>query len=271
MPELPEVETIYRDLEQTIAGQLLKECRILRPDYIRNTDADVFIENIVGQILESLQRRGKYILMNFGSGIILAHLGMTGKFITANGLHPLPKHAVAVFQFDNAIVLMEDIRRFGRLNYYRDKVNIPELESLGVEPLSTKLTVQYLLDKFRNRTRSIKELLLDQGIIAGLGNIYVSEILFRSRIHPLTPGGKLSSRKIDGLVQNTKDVLIEAIKNAGTTISDYRRVDDKSGGFQDFLKVYGKEGDSCPVCSRKIERITFGGRSSFFCPKCQKL
>jgi len=271
MPELPEVETICRDLNGSVTGQILKECKIARPDYVRNMNAKVLVRNIVGQTLNSINRRGKYILLDFEHGILLAHLGMTGKFITVTESKPLSKHIVAFFRFENTSLLMEDIRRFGRLNYYPAKQPVPELERLGVEPFSDDFNLVYMRDKFKNRTSSIKNLLLDQNIIAGLGNIYVTEILFRCLIHPLNPGGKLSGRKIEKLIHYTKEVLTEAIDNAGTTISDYRRVDDKSGSFQNFLNVYGKEGIDCPVCSRKIKRIVFGGRSSFFCPNCQRL
>lgn len=271
MPELPEVETICRELRDTIVGSEILRCEIFRAGYLRGESPDEFRKDVSGDIVLSVNRRGKYILWDLGAGTILSHLGMTGKFMLLEDGKEAPKHAVARFDFDDITLLMEDVRRFGRLNFYPRGSPAPEIKSLGPEPLSDDFTAGYLSRIFAGRERAVKDLLIDQRIIAGLGNIYASEILFHARIHPLTSGGSLSLYKLRKIVIITGEILELAIENAGTTISDYKRVDDKSGGFQHFLRVYGKNGDECHRCKSEIQRIIIGGRSSFFCPKCQKI
>jgi formamidopyrimidine-DNA glycosylase len=156
------------------------------------------------------------------------------------------------------------------LEYYPLGSQISEIEHLGVEPFSPNLTIKYLKHKFSPRKRAIKELLMDQGLIAGLGNIYASEILFHARIHPLTPGKELSFSNLKDLIRGTRDVLKQAIANAGTSISDYKRLDGQSGEFQNFLSVYSKNGQPCPRCKTEIQRMMINHRSTYFCPKCQK-
>ncbi|NQS97156.1 MAG: bifunctional DNA-formamidopyrimidine glycosylase/DNA-(apurinic or apyrimidinic site) lyase [candidate division Zixibacteria bacterium] len=269
MPELPEVETIVRQLRPLIRGEIIRACIIFQPSYLRGGDPAEFIDAVIGREVGSVNRRGKYILWQLDIGIVLSHLGMTGKYIIRDAGSEVPKHSVASFGFDGFNLILDDTRRFGRLRLYPVLNGIPEIESLGIEPLSESFTPEYLTGKFKGRKRSIKELILDQSIIAGLGNIYASEILFQARIHPLKPGGEISLEQLNELISSTKEILTQAIEKSGATISDYKRVDEKSGEFQNFLKVYGKTAVACPSCDSEIERIVIGGRSSFFCPKCQ--
>ena len=271
MPELPEVETICRELRKTIQGHTIIECEIFRPDYLRGGDSDQFIQSASGRRIESVDRRGKYIIWEIGVGRIVSHLGMTGKYIVQDESVKIPKHTVARFKFRDKSLLLNDVRRFGRLNLYLNGETIPALESLGVEPFSENFDLKYISTIFKDRKRPVKELLLDQSIIAGIGNIYASEILYRAKIHPLSSGSHLSKAKLKRLIESTKNILELAVDNAGTTISDYRRVDEKTGNFQNLLKVYGKEGCSCEFCQNEIKKIVFGGRSAFFCSGCQKI
>ena len=270
MPELPEVETICRELRGTIEGKTITRCDIFRPDYLRGGDAGLFIDKVVGNRIEKIIRRGKYIVWELKGAKVVSHLGMTGKYIHHDRSKELPKHTVALFDFDDITLILNDVRRFGRLNIYLNGEIINVLEKLGAEPLSKDLTLKYISAKFKDRKRQVKELLLDQSIIAGIGNIYASEILFDSHIHPSVPGDKLTKPKLNRIIDSTRKILEASIENAGTTISDYKRVDDKSGGFQNFLKVYGKEGADCIECQSEVKKIVFGGRSTFYCPKCQK-
>lgn len=270
MPELPEVETICRELRKTIEGDTIIECEIFRPDYLRGGDAGFFVKSVSGRLIVSVERRGKFIIWNIGNGKIISHLGMTGKYIVHDEALEIPKHTVAKFKLKNKTLLLNDVRRFGRLNLYMNGETIPVLEMLGVEPFSENFDLKYISTKFKDRKRPVKELLLDQSIIAGIGNIYASEILYRARIHPLTSGSRLSNAKLIRLIDSTKSILESAVENAGTTISDYRRIDEKTGNFQNFLKVYGKDGCLCESCQKEIKKIVFGGRSAYFCSGCQK-
>ena len=270
MPELPEVETTCRELRSTVEGKTITDCKILRPDYLRGGDSGFFVQNVSGKRIESISRRGKFIIWDLIGAKIVSHLGMTGKYIVNDDSQEIPKHTVALFEFENSKLLLNDVRRCGRLNMFMEGESIPVLEKLGVEPLSDNLTLKYISTIFKYIKRPVKDLLLDQSLIAGIGNIYASEILYKARIHPTAPGRKLSRVKLSRLIDSTKEILETAIENAGTTISDYRRVDDKTGNFQNFLKVYGKEGGFCEACKTEIVKIISGGRSTFYCPRCQK-
>ena len=270
MPELPEVETVVKELKGSIEKRKIESCAILRDSYLRGGDPGEFIERVTGRTIESISRRGKYILWYVGDGGVMSHLGMTGKYIRVEAGSEYPKHTVAVFGFDGFEMILNDVRRFGRLKYFKNGSLPDEVTKLGPEPFSDDFTAKYLSGKFKNRTRAVKETLLDQTILAGLGNIYVSEILFRAKVHPSKEAGKIGRKKLGDIVQHTRGLLTEAIEHNGTTISDYRRVDEKSGEFQNFLQVYGREGEACRNCGREVEKVVIGGRSSFYCRKCQK-
>jgi len=270
MPELPEVETVVRELKSSIEHKTIRSCAILRDSYLRGGNPDEFVKRVNGRTIASVSRRGKYILWDLGDGGVMSHLGMTGKYIRVDKGAEYPKHTVAVFGFDDFEMILNDVRRFGRLKFFEFDDFPDKVSKLGVEPFSDEFTAKYLFENFKNRQRAVKEVLLDQVIIAGLGNIYVSEILFRSKIHPLKQAGKISRKKLAEVVKHTREILTEAIAHNGTTISDYKRVDEKSGEFQNFLAVYGRAGEDCKNCGTEIEKVIIGGRSSFFCGKCQK-
>jgi formamidopyrimidine-DNA glycosylase len=167
-------------------------------------------------------------------------------------------------------MIFDDIRCFGTLEVYEKLADSKSLLKLGIEPLSAELNPNFFIKRMSSSTREIKTVLLDQKIVVGLGNIYASEILFRSRIHPQRAAGKLLKNEWTKIIKYTQSILEEAIKNNGTTISDFRRVDDKTGKFQQFLQVYGKNKQACPKCDVPIQRIVQQQRSTFFCPECQK-
>ncbi len=272
MPELPEVETIIRELKGEILRKKILSCQIPRESYLRGQDAKIFTDGVSGKTINDIDRRGKYIIWRFeGSAGVLSHLGMTGKYVKLSPEEQSPKHTAARFGFEGFDLILDDARRFGRLLYFDREEDAEPLQGIGAEPFSEVFTAEYLIEEFKNRKRAVKELLLDQTIIAGLGNIYASEILFRAGLHPMKAGETISASQAQLLVEHTRKVLEEAISHNGTTISDYRRVDEKSGEFQDFLQVYDKEGEPCPKCGEAIRRIVSGGRSSYYCNKCQIL
>lgn len=266
MPELPEVQTIVTGLNEKIINKKIISVFENRKGTIQNFINDPICD--FGSII-SISRRGKYIILETSNEYkFIIHLRMTGKLIFEKSLEKKSAHERAYFIFaDKTKLIFDDVRTFGKIQIYHKKDKIKSLEKLGLEPLSNEFTSQYLKKKFNNRKSSIKNLLLNQSIVAGLGNIYVCEILFRAKISPQKKGNKLSLKKLDMIVKNTKEVLSEAIKHNGTTISDYRSVEDKTGEFQKFLNVYQKK--ECPQ-GHEIKKIKQAGRSTYYCPVCQK-
>ena len=266
MPELPEVQTIVNGLNKKILNKKILSLNEVREGTIQN-----FIDDINPElgIIVSIKRRGKYIIMETSNNYkLIIHLRMTGKFIYERLPEKISSHERASFMFeDNTKLIFDDVRAFGKIQIYEKGDEVESLEKLGLEPVSKDFNEKYLKKKFINRKSPIKNLLLNQKIIAGLGNIYANEILYRARISPLKKGNKLSLKKLKTIVEKTKEVLEQAIKYNGTTISDYRSVEDKAGEFQNFLKVYRKE--YCE-CGHQIKKIKQAGRSTYYCPVCQK-
>jgi len=264
MPELPEVQTVVRGLIQKVLGKEIQEIIELRPGtVIWQTE----ITNL-GNIVE-ISRRGKYIILQTSEKLkLIIHLRMTGKLIFETDWNKNAKHARAEIIFtDKTKLIFNDVRTFGKIQVMNHDEEVEAFSRLGAEPLSETFNKRYLTEKLLRRTAPIKNILLDQRVVAGLGNIYVVEILFRSKIDPRKSGKILKSVQIKDIVKHTKVVLQEAIKHNGTTISDYRSVEDKTGEFQNFLKVYGKK--TCE-CGAQIIKIKQAGRGTYFCEKCQK-
>ncbi|HHE39088.1 MAG TPA: bifunctional DNA-formamidopyrimidine glycosylase/DNA-(apurinic or apyrimidinic site) lyase [Candidatus Cloacimonetes bacterium] len=266
MPELPEVQTIVAGLKKKILNKKIVSLFEERKGTIRNF---IRVPTCEFGSISAISRRGKYIIFHTSNGYkFVIHLRMTGKMIFEKNLDKKSTHERAYFIFDDKTKLIfDDVRAFGKIQIYDIKNRIESLEKLGLEPLSDDFTAEYLRKRFRNRRSSIKNLLLNQSIVAGLGNIYVCEILYRAKISPQKKGNELSIRKLNLIVKETKKVLKEAIKYNGTTISDYRSVEDKTGEFQKFLNVYQKK--ECPQ-GHQIKRIKQVGRSTYYCPVCQK-
>ena len=271
MPELPEVETVVRELRGELSGDVITSVEIFRSNPIVQGDCDLFQEQLRGRKFLDVTRRAKYLIFHLQpERYLLAHLRMTGKFIVCDPLPKPSKHNRVLFHLKSRrVMIFDDIRCFGTLEVYDNLADSKSLLKLGIEPLSSDLTSDFFMKRLASSKRAIKTVLLDQKIVVGLGNIYVSEILFRSRIHPQRSAGSIGKKEWPLIIKYTKKILVEAIENNGTTISDFRRVDDKTGKFQQFLQVYDKNNHPCAKCGVPIQRIVQQQRSTFFCPKCQ--
>lgn len=274
MPELPEVETIINQLKNKLVGRKLDVVKIFDSKLGTKKKYSI-LSNL--QII-TITRRGKYIVFNLTENTkLVIHLRMSGTLIVQSNNHPLPKYARASLQlFPNHkrkkarqenLVVLADPRRFATFDIVK---NNSFFNKLGPEPLSNSYNTKYLQHKLIKKRISIKDLLLDQTHIAGIGNIYASEILFIARIRPQRIASSLKQGEIVRLVTATKKILKLAIKHQGTTISDYTDTEKRKGNFQNLLKVYDKETLPCPVCQKIIKKIKQRGRSTYFCSNCQK-
>lgn len=283
MPELPEVETVRRGLSPAMEGAVIAQAQVNRPN-LRWPFPENMAARLTGARVLALRRRSKYLLADLDSGeTLLVHLGMSGR-MTVSGdplgqfVHDHPaaqKHDHVVFDMTNgARITFNDPRRFGAMDLL-DTATANQhklLSVLGPEPLGNDFHEDYLVQAFKGRNTPVKSALLDQGIIAGLGNIYVCEVLFRSQVSPRRKAGQISASRVAGLVPVIRDVLTDAIKAGGSSLKDFRQADGNLGYFQHSFDVYGREGDPCKRdgCSGIIDRITQSGRSTFFCGKCQR-
>jgi len=272
MPELPEVQTIVNELSETVTQKLIESCKILRESVIQG-DSDYFSRALLGRTIMKVSRKGKYIIFTLsGKMWMIVHLSMTGKFVLKTKKEKSHKHDRVVFNLNSGQrLIFNDLRCFGKLELINRLDIHPGILKLGWEPWDKNLSAKNFRNRVKSRSTSIKAILMDQTVIAGLGNIYVSEILFEAAINPVVSINTLKTQQISRLLSSVRKILAFAIQLNGTSISDYRRVDDKQGKFQNFLKVYGKEGQSCVTCSSKIVKIKQNQRSTFLCPTCQKL
>lgn len=274
MPELPEVETVMRTLQPSLAGLKITGVEISMPKIIKTPEAGQFKDTIVGKRIVKTARRGKYLLIDLSDGYTLAvHLRMTGRLLYIEPDEPVAKHTHVVFTLDNGRQLrFSDIRQFGRM-WLAPTASLHTLagfKELGVEPMGEAFTREFLKRELRRRHARIKPLLLDQTFIAGLGNIYTDEALHRAKINPERLATTLTPREIVQLYHAIREVLQEGIDNRGTTLRDYIDGDGRAGNNQDHLWVYSREGKPCLRCKKPIIRKKVGGRSSFYCPSCQK-
>lgn len=277
MPELPEVETVVRGLRPIVEGRELVRVQINRPD-LRFPFPGDFVPLLQGRSVLRLARRAKYMLWELSGNLgLLSHLGMSGNFRTVpvSEEYSPAKHDHVVFHLDDGRrVIYFDPRRFGFMAIFDgdEPQKCTYLASLGPEPLGNAFSGAHLATVCTGRKAPIKTVLLDQRTVAGLGNIYVCEALFRARIHPTKPAGRIAHKKLDELAGHIRDVLTEAIASGGSTLRDFAGTDGGGGYFQHRFDVYGREGEACrtPNCNGKITRSVQSGRSSFYCPKCQK-
>lgn len=276
MPELPEVETVCRGLQLLLPGAVVSEVDVLRDDSIGYPSVDEFISQLAGHRFTSVVRRGKYILVNLDRGAGLAcHLRMSGRLMVVNDTEQESRFLrVRIGLKDGRELRFEDMRVFGRLWYiplgqtFTDV--IPTLAQLGVEPLD-EMSGALLESLFDGKKQPIKTALLDQRLIAGIGNIYADESLYQAGINPLRPAGAVKRVELDKLAGEIQKVLKRAIKHRGSTLSDYRDSQGVNGNYQNKAGVYGREGLACRTCKSAIERVKIAGRSSHFCLKCQPL
>ena len=276
MPELPEIETIRHDLEASVRGAQVLRVKANDPLVISPATARRLRRALPGQTLVSLDRCGKVLVLNLSGGVsVLQRFGMTGQMYPLSAEAPLPPHTRMVWELaDGRRLVYRDARRFGETRLVRTD-DLPRALSedcrLGEDALTGDLTPARLAQMLADHRVPLKNFLLDQTHLAGIGNIYASEILHRCRLHPVTPANSLSARQVRELARVLRRVLTEAVAAQGTTISDYRTGENQAGGYQAFLRVYGREGDRCRRrgCPGVVVRTVQTQRSSFHCPVCQ--
>ncbi len=273
MPELPEVETICRGLRPRLTGRTIVDVKVLERR-LRHPVDEHLAERLRGQTITAVGRRSKYILIYLQQGLVwVLHLGMSGKLIHVDARTPNQKHDHIIVNLDSGRQLRyHDPRRFGLclLAAKQELATLPQFKRLGPDPFDAKFDGSYLHTFTRNSGRRIRDLLLDQQVVAGIGNIYANEILKRVGVRPTVRSFRLTREKIRQLAASTRTVLEEAIRWCGTSFSDYRDADDKFGEFQNHLRVYDRDGEKCRDCSGVIKRVALGNRGAFYCPRCQR-
>ncbi len=273
MPELPEVETIKETLKLRILGEKVTDVEIYVPGIIRKDTVSDFINKLKGQTLIDIGRKGKYMFFRFDRNVVVIHLRMEGKFFVKKSNSPKEKHEHVIFRFASSQTLrFHDVRKFGTMEIVEPgkEYQAQGVAKLGLEPFEPGFTASYLKEKIRDSKRPIKSLLLDQSIVAGLGNIYVDEVLFLSKIRPTRPGVTLDDAELEHIVDSCKYILTRAVALGGTTIRSYLSSLGVTGRFQNELNVHTRAGQPCHVCKTTIEKIRVGGRGTYYCPKCQK-
>jgi len=269
MPELPEVETIRAELEPRLTGRSLVRVEILDPRLTRPVDLFEVAEELEGDMVVAVERRGKYLVLRLESGLaLLVHLRMTG------GFHFEPTtHERAVLELDDGTRLVyRDVRRFGTWLVLEDALLDPYLAGKnGPEPLGRGFTTSWLATQLARRRAPVKAVLLDQRVVAGLGNIYADEALWRARINPLRPAASLSRAEVARMQRAIRAALRTGIARQGSTLRDYARPDGSAGAMQAEFRVYGRDGEPCPRCRTTIAKTRAGGRGTWYCPRCQPL
>ena len=274
MPELPEVETIATDLRPLVVGRRITGVELRFPTIVRHPEPEAFARDLPGHVIEALERRGKYLLLRLNGGpVLVVHLGMTGQL-----LHKLPEaeykpHTHALVDLDNGTQLRySDARRFGRLllGTEAELVAAKKLPRLGPEPLDPGFTPRELYRRLHGRRAPLKVLLLDQSVLAGVGNIYADEACYRARIRPDKPAGRLSADRVKRLHAAVRESLQMGIDNRGSSIDDYVDLYGAKGRQQEELQVYGRGGLPCFNCGRPLTLVRLGGRATVFCRRCQR-
>ena len=271
MPELPEVETTRRGIECHITKATIKKV-IIRQRQLRWPIPANLNQKLKGQKLQSIKRRGKYLLLYSPNGCLIIHLGMSGSLRIVPTSTPPKKHEhVDIIFNDNYLLRFKDPRRFGAFLWTnRDPLQHKLLKDLGVEPLEKEFSGEYLFNKCRNRKLAIKQLVMDSHIVVGVGNIYANEALFLAGIRPTIAAKRISQARTEKLVKAIKQVLRNAIKSGGTTLRDFTNGNGQPGYFRQKLNVYGKTDQPCPICNTPIKLIRQGQRASYYCPYCQR-
>jgi formamidopyrimidine-DNA glycosylase len=270
MPELPEVETIVRDLARLLPGAKIRGVEVVKADLIQDDTPDGFAARIQGKKIRGVERRAKNIVMDLGGDRLLVNLGMTGRLLVVRAKDEEPTHLGVRLTLDKGRELRyHDVRRFGRLWTLTEAAWRAWDGELGMEPLSDGFTAEWLVQAAGRSRVAVKVWLMDQARVVGVGNIYASEALFRAGVDPRRPANKLCVDELARVRDGVREVLQEAIDHRGTTFLDYRDARGEEGAFASRLKVYDREGKPCPGCKGTVERIVQGGRSTFFCPSCQ--
>lgn len=268
MPELPEVQTVLDTLETKIKNRKIIDIKI-RYSPIVDCPNSKFKKALIGQHFRNFKRRGKYLLFEMDDITLVSHLRMEGKYFILDEKTPLSKHDHVLFYLDNGKQLRyNDVRKFGRMELIKKDNDYLQFKKLGPEPFSKYFNLKYCKEYLKDKKKPIKEVLLDQSFVAGIGNIYADEILFAMKVNPKTAANKLTDQNIKDLISNTKRILKRAIKAGGTTIRSYTSSLGVTGRFQLKLNVHTM--NKCKVCGKDIKKNVVGGRGTYYCPKCQK-
>jgi formamidopyrimidine-DNA glycosylase len=271
MPELPEVETTRRGIEPLVVNKVVSQVRIYNGS-LRWPVPEELTTLLPDQQINSVSRRSKYLLFSFPSGTMIVHLGMTGHLRVDASQAEKRKHDHVELVFtDGTALRYNDPRRFGSILWTsEDPLQHVRLSALGPEPFDSKFNASYLHKLSRHRKVAVKPFLMDAHVVVGVGNIYASEALFRARIAPARPAGKVSKAAYERLVQAVTSILSEAISSGGTTIKDFADSEGNPGYFTQELRVYGRAGQQCKACDTLVKQVKLGQRSTFYCPTCQK-
>lgn len=279
MPELPEVESVRQGLQQMIIGEKIGTVEVRWPNIIESPAVSDFKKRLEGQVFEEVKRRGKFLLFYLTEDVLISHLRMEGKYQFVlpsygeeDGIEN--KHTHVIFYLESGHQLRYlDVRKFGRMSLVQKgkEFSHKSLAKLGPEPVAEKFTLPAMQKFLTRRTKAIKGVLLDQEMVVGIGNIYADEILYRAQIHPEQSAKSLSKNETETLYHSIIEILDEAVQKGGTTIRSYENAFGENGNYQEFLKVYGKEGTECPRCANIIKKIKVAGRGTHFCPNCQRL
>lgn len=273
MPELPEVETVRKTLIPKLVGKKIISVDVLYSNIIAYPEVLEFINKIKNQTINDIKRKGKWLIFELDDYYLLSHLRMEGKYHFKLKEDILEKHEHVNFLLDDDTNLRyNDTRKFGKMYLYEKTIafNNKPLNELGLEPWDTDLTIDYLKQKYTNKTIPIKTVLLDQSIITGIGNIYADEILFLSKINPLKKAKELDDKELEKIIDNTRLILEQAIEGGGTTIRSYESSEGVHGRFQQNLLVHNQLGKKCNICDTDIIKIVVNGRGTYYCPNCQK-
>ncbi len=271
LPELPEVETVRRGLNRLVKGKVISKVEVTYAPMIK-TGVDAFCQDLIGQEILDVDRRGKYLLIYLTDHVLISHLRMEGKYNFFADQVPANKHFHAFFTFiDGSTLVYQDVRKFGTMELL-GKADVDAYfisRKIGPEPTEEDFDLEEFAKKLAKSKKPIKSHLLDQSLVAGLGNIYVDEVLFKAKVHPAQTSNQLSTDQVADLRQAIIEVLQLGIEKGGSTIRTYKNALGMDGTMQDYLQVYGKTGQACPRCQTEIVKIQLGGRGTHFCPKCQ--
>ena len=274
MPELPEIETIRSVIEPQIKGLIIEEITVNRSEVIAQPNADEFCKAVMGQEISAMTRRGKFLILHLkNESRIILHLRMTGCLLVTPPDYPMEKHTHIIMKLGNGMELrFSDTRRFGRFWLIQggEEDTYSGIGKLGFDPFDEKFTAEYLQSRFRNRKRAIKECLLDQSVIAGIGNIYSDEILFRAKICPARPADSLTAKEWKRLAEMIPKCLSYFIEKNRISQEDYLQTKGQDYRNTPFLQVYGHGDEPCPNCGETLVRVVIGGRSSVYCSNCQE-
>ncbi|MDN6385402.1 MAG: DNA-formamidopyrimidine glycosylase [Alkalibacterium sp.] len=273
MPELPEVESVKNGLDKLISGKAITNVDVLWINIIKDPSISEFKERIAGQVIEAVKRRGKFLLFFFSDDVLISHLRMEGKYRLENTDVPRTKHTHVVFELDSGEELRYlDVRKFGKMSLIAKEkwTQHPSMLKLGPEPTNEELKIKHLVNALKKTERPIKACLLDQTIVAGVGNIYADEILYDACIHPERKGKSLQLDEIKDLRNSIITIINKAVDKGGTTIRTYSNAFGTEGGYQTYLSVYGKKDEKCSRCQHTIKKIKVAQRGTHYCPYCQK-